>query len=249
MRKVAWVVALGCMMGPARAAEDAAKAVLAKTLTAMGGDKALAKLTGVTLKTKGTFDAGGLKVEVSGEMSFQGLDRSRWEVEASAMGRSENGTLVFNGAKGWTSAGGRTQELSKEDAAIFRNVLRCARLALNPALLGDRAFKLSPLGELKIGDRATVGLKVTQKGFPDIDLFFDKKTGLPCKAETRQKEGKDGMEMSHAFVFDSYKDFGGIKQFTKIKFLREDKASMEMECSAFQPQEKLDDTLFAKPTN
>jgi hypothetical protein len=125
--------------------------------------------------------------------------------------------------------------------------MRCVRLAANPALLRQPGIKLAPLGELKIGDRETVGLKVTQKGFPDIDLFFDKKTGLPYKTEIRQKEGKQGMEMPHAFIFDNYKEFGGVKQFTRAKFLRDDKSLAEIECSDFKPQEKLDDSLFAKP--
>jgi outer membrane lipoprotein-sorting protein len=246
MRKVAWLLAFCFVAAPARAAEDAARAILDRALKAMGG-KDLAKLAGVSFKTKGTFDAGGVQVEMSGEMSLQGLDRVRWEVEVSAMGRNETGSLVFNGGKGWASNGGQSREIPKEDAAVFLNVLRCVRLALNPTLLRQAGIKLAPLGELKIGDRETVGLKVTQKGFPDIDLFFDKKTGLPYKSEIRQKEGKQGMEMPHAFVFDSYKDFGGVKQFTKAKFLRDDKSLVEVECSDFKPQEKLDDSLFAQP--
>lgn len=248
MRKVAWVVVLCCVATPARAAEDAARAVLDRALRAVGGKKELARLAGVSFKTRGTFDAGGVQVELSGEMSLQGLDRIRWEVQASAMGRGENGTLLFNGGKGWASnAGGNSREIPKEDGAVFVNALRCVRLALNPALLRQPGVKLAPLGELKVGDRETVGLKVTQKGFPDIDLFFDKKTGLPCKTEIRQKEGKQGMEKPHAFVFDAYKDFDGVKQPTKVKFLRDDKVLIELECSEFRPQEKLDDSLFAQP--
>jgi hypothetical protein len=246
MRKVAWVVIL-CCVAPARAADDPAKAVLDRALKAVGGKADLAKLMGVSFKTKGTFDAGGAQVEISGEMSLQGLDRLRWEVEVSAMGRNESGSLVFSGGKGWASNGGRSREVPKDEGAMFMNIMRCARLAANPALLRQPGVKLTPLGELKIGDRETVGLKVTQKGYPDIDLFFDKKTGLPYKTEIRQKEGKQGMEMPHAFIFDVYKDFNGVKQFTKVKFLRDDKALVEVECSDFKPQEKLDDSLFAKP--
>jgi hypothetical protein len=248
MRKVAWLVAFACVAAPVQAAEDAAKVVLDRAIKAVAGNKDLGKLAGVSLKTKGTFDAGGIQVEISGEMSLQGLDRVRWEVEASAMGRSQTGTLVFNGGKGWASRGGGVgDEIPKDTAVLFLNALRCLRLALNPALLRQAGIKLAPLGELKIGDRETVGLKATQKGFPDIDLFFDKKTGLPYKTEIHQKEGNQGMEMSHAFVFDAYKDFDGVKQFTKVKFLRDDKSLVEIECSDLKPQEKLDDSLFARP--
>ena len=247
MRKVAWVVIFCCAAAPVRAAEDAAKTVLDRAIKAVGGNKDLAKLAGISFKTKGTVDAGGAQAEISGEMSLQGLDRIRWELEVSAMGRSNSGALIFNGGKGWASADGKDREVPKDEAAVFLNILRCARLALNPTLLRQPGVKLAPLGELKIGDRDTVGLKVTQQGSPDIDFFFDKKTGLPYKTEIRQKEGKQGMEMPHAFLFDGYKEFGGVKQFTKVKFLRDDKALIEVECSDFKPQEKLDDSLFAKP--
>jgi hypothetical protein len=249
----AWVLAFFCATGvsaaPARADEDAAaKAVLAKALQAMGGETKLSKLQGVTFKVKGTLDIQGIQVDLSGEWSLQGLDRARWEVEATVMNRTETATLLLVGDKAWASSGGRSREAPKEDAAMFRRALYGARLSLNPALLRDQTkLKLSPLGELKIGERETVGLKVAQKGFPDIDLFFDKKTGLPYKSEIRQKEGKDGMEVAHAFVFGDYKEFGGIKQFTRVKFLRDDKALLDLECSEIKPQEKLDDSLFARP--
>ena len=248
MRGTVWVLAFCCgATAPVRAEEDAARVVLARTLKAMGGETALAKLRGIAFKVKGTFDVQGLQVAIAGEWSFQGLERARWEFEATAMNRTESLTLVLNGDKAWGSTDGRSEAIPKEETAVLRRALRGARLALNPALLRDRTLKLSALGELKIGDRATVGLKVSQKGFPDIDLFFDKKTGLPYKSEIRQKEGKDRQEASHAFVFDHYKEFGGIKQSTRVKFLRDDKALLELECSDFNPQEKLDDSLFAAP--
>jgi hypothetical protein len=42
-----------------------------------------------------------------------------------------------------------------------------------------------PLGEVKVNDRATLGLKVTRQGYKEFDLCFDKETHLPIKIETK----------------------------------------------------------------
>src|SRR5438445_204089 len=49
--------------------------------------------------------------------------------------------------------------------------------------LKDKAFKLSPGGELKAGDRAAVCLLVSREGYRDALLCFDKETGLLVKSE------------------------------------------------------------------
>ena len=61
---------------------------------------------------------------------------------------------------------------------------------------------------------------MTRKGFPDADLFFDKETNLPVKLETRFKETKDTLEVTHVLTFGEYKEIDGVKYFTRLKLHR-----------------------------
>jgi hypothetical protein len=87
---------------------------------------------------------------------------------------------------------------------------------------------------------------VERKDLPDVDLFFDKETHLPIKAEVRVKE-RGGEEMLHTLLFQDYKEDGGVKHFTKLTLLRADKEAMVMELSEVKRLEKLEATLFDKP--
>ena len=123
------------------------------------------------------------------------------------------------------------------------------RLAQHLTALTDPKYQLSSLGELKIGERLAVGIKVAEKDRPDLDLFFDKDTCLPLRIEVRIKEPAPlgGMEMTHAVYFEDYKDFDGLKHFTKLTLKRDDKSLIELELSEVKRQPKLDDSVFAKP--
>lgn len=242
-----WLVAAGSVRADDGAA--AAKAILDRVAKAMGGAKALAGFSGVAFKAKGVIDVNGQKIDLgSSEWSGRGLDEFRWEIDATQMGRARQGTLLVRKGEGWfVDNNGRGNKLPADIAGVLHANLRCIRLVENPTLLQDKAFQLSPLGELKINDRDTVGIKVTRKGQPDVDVFFDKKTGLPYKTELRIKESKDGQEATHAFLFDEYKEAGGVKHFTKLTFQRDGTKHLELECSDIKPQEKLDDSRFTPP--
>jgi hypothetical protein len=235
---------------PARADESAeAKALLGKAVKALGDKEKLGRLVAVTMKTKGAVHLSGLTAEFSGEWSAQAQEKFRWEIEASINGRSANVALILNKDKGWAKAtgpgGGMSVEIPKDDHT-FAN-FGAVRLAERLVVLEDKAYKLSLLGEVKINDRAALGIKVAHEGRPDIDLFFDKETLLPVRSELRVKEGKDGQEVLHSFYFSDYKVVDGVKHFTKLTFRHDDKILIEMELSEIKLQEKLDDGLFDKP--
>ncbi len=108
---------------------------------------------------------------------------------------------------------------------------------------------VSHLGEVKIDNRPAVGLKIATKGRPDVDLFFDKETSLPLRAEVRVTEPMQANEVVYAFYFADYKDVDGIKQYSKMTFKRDDEEFHHGDGvqATFKFREKLDNTLFAKP--
>src|SRR5262249_43495715 len=135
----------------------------------------------------------------------------------------------------------------KNIAAVIRADLYALHLVRTLVPLKEKPYALAPLGELKIGTQETVGVKISRKGHADVDLYFDKQSGLPVKCAQLLKETKDGPEVSHEFFFSDYKQAGGFKLFTKIILKRDDKMWFTLTLSDVKGEEKLDGSLFVKP--
>ena len=112
--------------------------------------------------------------------------------------------------------------------------------------LKDKGFTLAALGDVKVGKRDAVGLRVSHKGHRDINLFFDKKTHLLLKSERRAKDEMGGEYTAEEFL-DDYKEVAGIQHAHKLRILRDGKKFVEGETLEFTPQEKLADSVFDKP--
>src|SRR5262249_23048421 len=108
-------------------------------------------------------------------------------------------------------------------------------------------FKLSTIGESKIEKRTALGVKVTRKDHRDIDLYFDKETGLLLKSETRVKDDGSGQEVAQESFYDDYKEVQGTKQAMKFTGKRDGKVFVEAEATEIELAEKLDASVFAKP--
>jgi hypothetical protein len=114
--------------------------------------------------------------------------------------------------------------------------------------LTNKGFTLAILGEMKVGDKETVGLQVSYKDRRDVNLYFDKKTGLLVKSETRSKDVMGGnQEFTAETFFSDYKDQGGVQRPTELEMKRDGKDFAKMEITEYQGHDKLDASTFAKP--
>src|SRR5262249_17112111 len=156
------------------------------------------KVDAVSWKSKSKIMADGFEADMQDELQSSGSERLRWKLEITFMGMTKTGLLILDGTKGWMNHENRTEDMPKEANSLIRDDLHLLRLAqqLTP-LRNDKMYTLSHLGETRIDNKAAVGLKITQKDRPDIDLFFDNQTNLPLRAECRVKE-PTGMEVAHA---------------------------------------------------
>ena len=168
------------------------------------------------------------------------------------MGTNFKSTRVVNGDKGWIDdllgATQSVRDMSKEELAEEResqNLNSIARFAV----LTDKAYTLSTVGESKVGDKEAVGILVRRKGYRDVSLFFDKRTHLLLKSETRVKDPQGGgdTEFTQEAFYDDYKKVGDLQVAHKQTVKRDGKAFLESEATEFKPEELLDDGLFAKP--
>jgi hypothetical protein len=251
MRRAVGLALAACLFPAAARADDAAdaRAVLDRAIKAMGGKDKLARFQDVTWKGKGSVQIDAVTVTFTDEISAQGLERYNWQVAAEVNGRAIGLAIVFNGGKAWLKPdnAAAAQDFPKPYIPLFRADLRAVRLAQHLLPLTDKAYRLSHLGELKVGDRMAVGVKVSHKDWPDVDLLFDKETGLPVRAELRLKEGTDGPEVVHVLTFGAYKETAGVKHFTKLALRRDDKLTIETEATEVSFPDKLDDSTFDKP--
>lgn len=222
--------------------------ILEKAIKALGGDAKLEKLHAATWKSKGRYQVNeGVEVSFSDEWSVKG-DRNRIDLTGEVTGMMFKEVWVINGNKGWLKesiSNDKVTELPKELLAPIRECLHVVRLTQMPVTLKNKSFGLSPLGEVKIGTKEAVGLRIIHKGHRDVYLFFDKKTGLPVKSEVRIQEWK-GQEVLYEFFHADYKDDDGLRHFSKITIKRDGKRFLESELSDLKPQ-SLDDSAFDKP--
>jgi outer membrane lipoprotein-sorting protein len=224
---------------------SAVRALIDKAVKAQGGEARLAKWPAVTAKLKGTYHGLSEVVTFTGEFAAQGPDRYKFAIEAEADGQKFRLVEVLNGDKGWVQLDGDTEELDKEDLAEAREEAYGEWVAtLVP--LKDKAFTLALLGEVNIDKRPARGITVSSKGHRDVNLYFDKETGLLVKTETRVKDD-GGQEVTEETFLGEYKEVQSTKQATKVTVKRDGKLYLEYEVTDYQLAEKLDDSVFAKP--
>jgi hypothetical protein len=234
--------------GPGRADDQkAAKDIIAKAIKAAGGEANLKKLGAASWKAKATAQEGGKKAKVTIEASVQGLDQFRMDLTMEVGGNTRSALLVFNKDKAWAKNSDRNQveAAPKEILPVVQGVTYALRVAQLLYPLQDKACKLSSLGELMIGDKPAVGVKATRKGFPEVDIYFDKKSNLPVKVRLNVKER--GGEKTHEWVFSEPKKMAGVKQFTKVKFTHDGKHFLDAEISELKAKDKFEANTFAKP--
>jgi hypothetical protein len=253
MRKtvgLAAAVVLGlAAAGAARADEKTdARAVIEKAVKALGGEEKLAARKALTFKIKGKFYGLGEGIDYTADTSVQSPDKIRLQIDSSANGMKFTLVMVFDGKQGWTKFNDQTTEMDKDTVEETKESMYAGAVEALTPLLKDKDFELAPVGEVKVGEHETVGVRVAHKGHRDVNLFFDKKTGLLVKSERRIKDQMaGGQEMTEERLLDDYKDVAGIKHPTKVVVKRDGKDYSNNEITDYEVTDKIDDSVFAKP--
>lgn len=227
---------------------DYAKPVLEKAIKALG-DADKQKQSGTTFDNQSKLTIGDSNIDLGGSWSVQGYDKLNVSLNLKLNGNPIGLLVVINGKKAWTNnqQNGQTDNVEARHVDIVQSILRAVRLAQRPGFLLEKGFKLTPLGEMPINDTTGVGLKVEQKDYRDMNLYFDKKTGLPLRSEVNVKEDGNVQEVPYMFTFSDYKEIDGVKHFTKIIVHRDQQQIIEMELTNIRLQENLNANLFTKP--
>jgi hypothetical protein len=216
------------------------KATIDAAIKAAGGAEKLAKFNTETWKEKGTYYGMGAGQPYTGTYAVVWPDKFRMEIEGAFI-------IVLNGDKGWMKEGDNTSEMTKEQLEEQKENHYAGWVAsLLP--LKDKAFTLAAADEIKVDNRPAVGVKVSRKDHRDVNLYFDKETGLLVKSATRAKDLEaGGKEFTQEVFLSDYKEIEGAKVPMKVAVKRDGKQFVEAENLEVKPSPKLDDKTFAKP--
>lgn len=219
--------------------------IIDKAIKAVGDEAKQTKLLASTYKMKGTFHGMGAEMPYTGEAAIQLPDKSRMALEFDVGGQKFTFVMVFAGDKGWMKAMDMNIEMDADRVAEQKESMHLNQVA---RLIGlrDKAYTLAPLGDSKIDTQNVVGVKVSSKGRRDINLYFDKETGLLAKSDMRVKDDT-GQEANQETFYKDYKTTDGLKHPTKITIKRDGMLYIEGENSDWKPSEKLDEKLFKEP--
>jgi hypothetical protein len=156
-------------------------------------------------------------------------------------------TLAYTEKAGWTKMGDELNDLSKEELAQHQEESRATWLSSLLPLQGE-GITLSLLGNKKVDDRPAVGVRASSKGHRDVDLFFDKETGLLVMLrQTVKAEELEGKEVVQEMVFRDYKPVDGTQAAMKVLITRDGKKFVESEVLKIEFHDKVDARLFEKP--
>jgi hypothetical protein len=222
------------------------KALIDKAIQAAGGADKLEKYKAAVWKGRGKAYAMGLEIPYTGEWTEQFPNQFKFTIEGDVMGQKFTIGSVVNGDKGWLKVGDDTQEMDKDRLTEAREDLH-ANWVGRLVPLKDKAFTLAPLGEVKVEDKPALGVKVTYPNRRDVNLFFDKESGLLVKIEHRVKDEQSGMDMNQEVFMSDFKEVEGIKMSMKFVIKRDGKPFVDGEITEYKLEEKLDDSVFAKP--
>ena len=228
--------------------------MLDQAIKAAGGANKLKQLQRLTCKLKGVgVFPGDRERELRFTAHVEGFEHCRLD-GVSAFGRDDVVMAVFNPESkhqtGWLD---QPTDIKLGSTVILgagsNHDMYAIRLAQLLVPLQGKAFELSSLGEHKIDKRLTVGLKFGHDDRPSLDLYFDKETGLPAKAQIQVPIKSGGMEnlLPDEIFFDDWKELNGAKYFSKLTIHRDGKKRLELEVTDITPQESFDAKIFTKP--
>jgi hypothetical protein len=242
---LALVLGLTCHAG-ARAQGDA-KAVIEKGIAAQGGAQNLDKTRVMAAKGKGTMTVGDMELACIVEVRQQQPYQARADVTVTFQGKELVAIQVLNGDKGWRQLGGVLTDSDAQTVAVMRDDMYSARVQMLTPLLSDKGFTLTALGESKVNGKAAVGVKVSSVGQKDVQLFFDKTSGLLVKLTRPGFDLNAGKAVAREEFFSEYKEFDGVKVATRVLVTQDGRRAVEVITPQISFPAKLDAKLFARP--
>jgi hypothetical protein len=229
-----------------RAEKDPTAAIIDKALKAHFPKGVDTKNKGLRTKSKGTLHIMGLDLEFTQEVTAQMPNQFKEVMELTVMNKTVKVTSVYNGKKAWIRADDKDVEVTKEILAEFKEAAHGMAL-MQGIFVKDKSVKFALVGEVQVKGKPAVGVTASRKGSKDVNLFFDKKTGLLVKVELRRRDIMAGQEVTEERFITEYQDVKDRKAAKKVEVVRDGKPFIEVEITEMEILEKVDASEFVKP--
>lgn len=223
------------------------KPIIEKAIKAHGGEEKLSKLQAYRARTKGTLEVMGLTLDFTSDGLLSYQSKMRTELVLDIMGNKVSVLQVYNGQKGWLKIGDDVKDMDEDHLKELKEEGHSARIGTLVPLLQDKAYTLTALGETKVLDKPAVGVKVAAQGFREVELWFDKDSGLIVKSVRPTFDLTARKEVKKETYLSDYKETNGVKHAGKLRIDQDGKKYLEGEVTEYKPLDKADDSEFAKP--
>ena len=241
------VAALVVVSGGVRAADDDAKAIIAKAIKAHGGEEYLTKNKAARMQNKGKITIPGVgETDFTQDLAYMLPDKLKDTLELTIGGQKISIVTVMNGDKLSIEAAGKAVDVTDDIKKAMKDAQHMMTVSRMVPLLKDKSYELSIFGEAKVEDKPAIGIVVASKGKKDITLFFDKKTHLLAKIEHRTVEAGTGNEIGEERIILEYKNKDGIPFPKKVLVKHDGKTFLEAECLESTMLEAIDEAEFKK---
>jgi hypothetical protein len=224
------------------------RGIIDKAIAAHGGEANLAKFPAQTLKGTGKYYGMDEPIDYNLEIAVHDK-KFRFGMDMKIMNFDVKVTVVCNGAKGWEKVNDDVKEIAADELAEHKEHIHSEAVVSLLPLKKDKAYELSLIGDVTVGDQPAVGVRVAKKGHRDVSLFFDKARGHLVKSEYLIKDIKGGgdKEMIQTNLYYDYKEFQGTRHPTRLVTERDGKKFTDTQLTEMQLLEELDNSTFDRP--
>jgi hypothetical protein len=222
-----------------------ARDVIDRGIQAAGGHEELnkQKIMQIDIKAKSMFGQMPYTATITRQLPRQFKNEMHMEVQ----GKKTTRTQVINGDQAWVGQTGemKLQPTNSAVVAEMQEIRHEAYVTLLTPLLDSETYKLTLLDETLVKDKWAFGVNVASNGHKDIQLYFDKASGLLVKIARRTL---DTLTMTE-HLSEAYRGFKEVDgaQWPVFEVRRDGQSFAEGEVVGVQFFDRLDDSVFAKP--
>jgi hypothetical protein len=236
-------------VGGMRAADDDARTIITKGIKAHGGEDILGKMKAGQSQNKGKMKLPGVgEVEFTQEIMYLLPDKLKETLSMEIANQKISVTTIVNGEKVSINANGTDIEINDDIKKLLKDAREMMKAARLVSLLKDKEYQLSVIGESKVEGKSVLGVHIEAKGKKDLNLFFNKETGLLAKMEFRSMSPATQKEVTEERIIVEYqqKDKNSPPFPKKVIVKHDGEQFMEAEVVDVKLLETIDESEFKK---
>lgn len=211
-------------------------------VAAAGGADVLAKYPAGRVAGKGTMTFAGAEAPLTFEQAYHVPGKFRTVVRCEVKGQKWEMVQVVDGEKARQTVNGRCVPLIDAASRELQLAVLLNEVSQLTPLLTDRKFAVKPDKQFKGPDAA--GLLLHVRGYPELRLAFDRKTGHLVRVGYRDTDPDSAKETETETTFAEFKEVSGLTRPTRSVVTRDGKKVAELTVEKFTPLEKIDPKSF-----